>query len=160
MEVEGDLVEQPLARDLRFVIGAIKVSSDLERVGDHAVNIAQATTRLAASRSGRLPTPEIASMAESARAMLSDALSAFTRGDGQLGREVCARDDQVDAMNESVFRILLTYMLEDPRTINASIQHLLVSRNLERVADLATNIAEDVVYMVEGEIVRHRAETT
>ena len=151
-------LQQPLARDLRFVIGAIKVSSDLERVGDHAVNIAQATLRLAAGRSGLEPTPEISSMAERAREMLSDALTAFTRGDGQLGRAVCARDDQVDSMNESVFRILLTYMMEDPRTINASLQHILVSRNLERVADLATNIAEDAVYLAEGKLIKHHGE--
>ncbi len=151
-------LQQPLARDLRFVIGAIKVSSDLERVGDHAVNIAQATLRLAANRSGLLPTPEISGMAERAREMLSDALTAFTRSDGALGREVVARDDAVDAMNDSVFRILLTHMMGDPRTINASLQHLLVSRNLERVADLATNIAEDAVYLAEGAQIKHRFE--
>ena len=151
-------LQQPLARDLRFVIGAIKVSSDLERVGDHAVNIAQSTLRLAANRSGLLPTPEISDMAERAREMLSDSITAFTRSDGALGREVCTRDDQVDSLHESVFRILITHMMSDPRTINASLEHLLVSRNLERVADLATNIGEDAVYLAEGKQIKHHVE--
>ncbi len=151
-------LQQPLARDLRFVIGAIKVSSDLERVGDHAVNIAQSTLRLAANRSGLLPTPEVSDMAERAREMLSDAITAFTRSAGQLGRDVCARDDQVDSLHESVFRILITHMMSDPRTINASLEHLLVSRNLERVADLATNIGEDAVYLAEGKLIKHHVE--
>ena len=151
-------LQQPLARARRGVIRASKVSSDLERVGDHAVNIAQSTLRLAANRSGLLPTPEVSDMAERAREMLSDAITAFTRGDGQRGRDVCARDDQVDSLHESVFRILITHMMSDPRTINASLEHLLVSRNLERVADLATNIGEDAVYLAEGKLIKHHGE--
>ena len=151
-------LQQPLARDLRFVIGAIKISSDLERVGDHAVNIAQSTLRLAAARSGLLPPPEVTDMAERAREMLSDALTAFVRRDGQLGRAVCARDDEVDSLHESMFRILVTHMMGDPRTINAALEYLLVSRNLERVADLATNIGEDAVYYAEGKQIKHHFE--
>jgi phosphate transport system protein len=94
-------------------------------------------------------------MARRARAMLSDAIDAFLRADGALGREVCARDDQVDALHDSVFRILLTHMMADPRTINPSLEYLLVSRNLERVADLATNIGEDAVFLAEGKNIKH-----
>ena len=151
-------LQQPMARDLRFLVSAIKVSSDLERVGDHAVNIAQCAQRLAALRSNITPTPEIEDMARRARGMLSDALDAFVRADGKLGRDVCRADDQVDSLHDSVFRILLTHMLADPRTINASLELLLVSRNLERVADLATNIGEDAVYLAEGKQIKHHRE--
>lgn len=151
-------LQQPMARDLRFLISTIKVSSDLERVGDHAVNIAQSTLRLAAMRTRITPDPEIADMARRARRMLGDGLTAFVRGDGALGRAVCQADDAVDALHDSVFRILLTHMMADPRTINASLELLLVSRNLERVADLATNIGEDAVFLAEGKTIKHHAE--
>ena len=151
-------LQQPMARDLRFIIGAIKISSDLERVGDHAVNIAQATLRLLAAAASLTPGPEIDDMARRARAMLGDALDAFVRADGVLGRAVCRRDDEVDALEETVFRVLLTHMMENPATISASIQMLLVSRNLERVADLATNIGEDAVYLAEGKTIKHHVE--
>jgi phosphate transport system protein len=148
-------LQQPMARDLRFIVSAIKVTSDLERVGDHAVNIAQTAQRLISLQTTITPDPEIEDMARRARAMLGDAIDAFLRADGTLGREVCARDDQVDALHESVFRILLTHMMADPRTINPSLEYLLVSRNLERVADLATNIGEDAVFLAEGKNIKH-----
>ena len=112
VEVEGLAVEllalqQPMARDLRFIVSAIKISSDLERVGDHAVNIAQCAQRLIAIRSTITPEPEIEDMARRARGMLGDALDAFIRADGTLGREVCKSDDAVDALLNSLFRILL-----------------------------------------------------
>jgi len=151
-------LQQPMARDLRFIVATIKVTSDLERVGDHAVNIAQAALRLISQRTNITPDPEIADMARRARAMLSDAIDAFLRADGALGRDVCARDDQIDALDESVFRILLTHMMADPRTINPSLEYLLVSRNLERVADLATNISEAAVFLAEGKQIKHHAE--
>ncbi len=149
-------LQQPMARDLRFLIGAIKVSSDLERVGDHAVNIAQGAVRLVESRAATPNVPAIADMARRARAMLSDALDAFIRGDGTLGRAVGKADHQVDALHEGIFRTLLTHMMADPRTIAPSLELLLVSRNLERVGDLATNIGEDAVYLAEGKQIRHR----
>ena len=90
--------------------------------------------------------------------MLGDALDAFLRADGALGRDVCRRDDQVDAMNESLFRILLTHMMENASTISAALQLILVGRNLERVADLATNIGEDAVYLAEGKQIKHHFE--
>jgi phosphate transport system protein len=151
-------LQQPMAKDLRFIISAMKISSDLERVGDHAVNIAQSALRLVEMRSDITPDPEIEDMARRARAMLADSLDAFVRADGTLGREVTRRDDQVDALHDSLFRILLTHMLEDPTTISAALELFLVSRNLERVADLATNIAEDAVYLAEGKSIKHRRE--
>jgi phosphate transport system protein len=151
-------LQQPMARDLRFIVATIKVTSDLERVGDHAVNIAEAAQRLVSQRTAFTPDPAIADMARRARAMLGDAIDAFLRGDGDLGRDVCARDDQIDSMHESVFRILLTHMMADPRTITPSVEYLNVSRNLERVADLATNIGEDAVFLAEGKQIKHHAE--
>jgi phosphate transport system protein len=163
LEVEHQAIDllatqQPMARDLRFIIGAIKISNDLERVGDHAVNIAQATLRLIETKIALATGPEIDDMARRARSMLTDAIDAFVRADGVLGRAVCRRDDEVDALGESVFRVLLTRMMESPPTISPALQHLLVSRNLERVADLATNIAEDAVYLAEGTQIKHHVE--
>jgi len=154
-------LQQPMARDLRFLIGAIKVSSDLERVGDHAVNIAQCALRLAGAHSALQtvpPVPEIEEMARRARRMLADALDAFTRGDGTLGRAVCRADDEVDELHDRVQRILLTHMTADALHIAPSLELLLVSRNLERVADLATNIGEDAVFLAEGIQIKHRNE--
>jgi len=151
-------LQQPMARDLRFIIGTIKISSDLERVGDHAVNISESSLRLIDANATIIPDPELEDMARRARSMLSDALDAFTNADGALGREVCRADDVVDALHNSVFRILLTHMMEDARTITPSLELLLVSRNLERVADLATNIGEDAVYLAEGKQIKHHFE--
>jgi len=151
-------LQQPMGRDLRFIISAIKISSDLERVGDHAVNIAQSALRIIAQRSPLMIDPAIEDMARRARRMLSDALDAFVRADGVLGRDVCQRDDQVDALHDSLFRILLTHMMADAKLITPSLELLLVSRNLERVADLATNIGEDAVFLAEGKQIKHHAE--
>jgi phosphate transport system protein len=163
LEVEDQAIgllalQQPMARDLRFIISSIKVTNDLERVGDHAVNIAQSAMRLASTSTVITPDPEIAEMARRARQMLRDSLTAFVRADGVLGRAVCRADDEVDAMHNSVFRILVTHMMEDARTITPSLELLLVSRNLERVADLATNIGEDAVFLAEGKQIKHHAE--
>ncbi len=149
-------LQQPMARDLRMLTSALKIANDLERVGDHAVNIAQSAERLAQSRP-IAPEPEIVEMARLARDMLSDALEAFIRGDADAGRQVCLRDDKVDQLHRSVFRILLTHMMEDPHMIGAGMELFLVSRNLERIADLATNVAEDVVFLVEGRTIKHGA---
>jgi phosphate transport system protein len=153
-------LQQPMARDLRFIVGAIKISSDLERVGDHAVNIAEATQRLIKAGPANLsgPTPAITQMARRARQMLGDAIRSFVRADGQAGRVVCGMDDEVDEMHESVFRVLLTHMMENPTNITPSLQYLLVSRNLERIGDLATNIAEDAVFLAEGKQIKHHFE--
>ena len=150
-------LQQPMARDLRFLTAALKIANDLERVGDHAVNIAQSAERLSQARP-ITPEPEIVEMARLTRLMLSDAIDAFIKGDAVVAREICRRDDLVDALNRSVFRILLTHMMEDPHVIGSGMELFLVSRNLERVADLATNIAEDVVFLVEGKSIKHHAE--
>jgi len=164
LEVEiDDLVvkllatQQPMAKDLRLLMAATKIANDLERVGDHAVNIAQSAERLLQAPP-IMPEPEIVEMARMARRMLADALDAFVRADAQAGRAVCQRDDQVDGLHDSVFRILLTHMMETPHIISAAMELFLVSRNLERVADLATNIAEDVVFLGEGKSIKHHLE--
>ncbi len=159
LAVELLALQQPMARDLRFLVSAIKVTSDLERVGDHAVNIAQCALRLLELPTRVSPEPGMAEMARRARGMLADALDAFVRADGVLGRDVCRRDDDVDAMHDALFRVLLTHMMGDPRTINPGLELLLVSRNLERVADLATNIGEDAVFLAEGKQIKHHAES-
>jgi phosphate transport system protein len=162
VEIEEKCIEllglqQPMARDLRMLTAALKIANDLERVGDHAVNIAQSAERLAESRP-IAPEPELVEMARIAREMLAEALESFVRADAAAARAVCRRDDQVDALHRSVFRILLTHMMEDAHMIGAGMELFLVSRNLERVADLATNIAEDVVFLVEGKSIKHHAE--
>ena len=150
-------LQQPMAKDLRMLMSALKISNDLERVGDHAVNIAQSAKRVSGTRSVTAE-PELQEMARLARGMLSDALETFIRGDAVAAREIVRRDDKVDAIHRSLFRVLLTYMMEDPHIIGTGMELSLVSRNLERVADLATNIAEDVVFLVEGVSIKHHAE--
>lgn len=146
--------QQPMASDLRFLTMTMQISNDLERVGDHAVNVARAVQDMA----GMPPlarTPEVVEMAGLAAEMLSDALDAFVRSDPDMAREICRRDDRVDHLYNAMFRILLTHMMEDPRRIGPSMSLLLVSKNLERIADLATNISEDVVFLVEGVSIKH-----
>jgi phosphate transport system protein len=147
-------LQQPVARDLRFITTAMRISNDLERIGDHAVNIAEAVDHLRGQPEiGRLR--ELDDMARITRQMLADALDAVIRGDADLARDVCRRDDQVDALQDALFRILLTHMMEEPRRIGPAMSLILVSRNLERIADLATNIGEDVVFLVEGQTIKH-----
>ncbi len=158
LAIELLALQQPMARDLRFIVSVIKIAGDLERVGDHAVNIAECAQRMIASRANITPEPEIEDMARRARSMLSDAIDAFIQADGSLGREVCMADDAVDALLNSLFRILLTHMMADARTITPSLELILVGRNLERVADLATNIGEDAVFLAEGKQIKHHLE--
>ena len=158
MAVELLALQQPMARDLRFVISAIKASADLERVGDHAVNIAQSAQRIIAAKSMITPDVSIEDMARRARQMLGQAIDAFVRADGGLGRAVCLMDDEVDKLNDDLFRIVVTHILEDPKTISIALELLLVGRNLERVADLSTNIGEDAVYLAEGKQIKHHLE--
>ena len=149
-------LQQPMAGDLRLIAMAMKISSDLERVGDHAVNIAETVKWLA--EAPPFPTlPEIEEMSRIANDMLSDALNSFIHRDAALARRVLRSDDRVDELHDNNFRILLTHMMEDPRKITAGMDLLLVSGNLERIADLATNISEDVVYLVEGRTIKHHA---
>jgi phosphate transport system protein len=147
-------LHQPAAGDLRFITTAMKIVTDLERIGDQAVNIAQRVLEL--NREPRLkPYIDLPRMAERAQRMVKESLDAFVARDTALARQVCGEDAEVDALKEQIFRELLTFMMEDPRTIPRAIRVILISRFLERVADHATNIAEMVVYLVEGKIVRH-----
>jgi phosphate transport system protein len=152
--VELLALHQPAAGDLRFLTTAMKIVTDLERIGDQAVNIAQRALEL--GREPQLkPYIDLPRMAAKAQAMVKESLDAFVARDAALARAVCARDSEVDALKEQVFRELLTYMMADPTTIPRAIRLILISRFLERVADHATNIAEMVVYLVEGRMVRH-----
>ena len=159
VEVDEKCVEllalhQPAAGDLRFITTAMKIVTDLERIGDQAVNIAQRAIEL--NREPQLkPYIDLPRMAENAARMVKESLDAFVNRDTALARRVCAEDEAVDALKEQVFRELLTFMMEDARTIPRAIRLILISRFLERVADHATNIAEMVIYMVEGKMVRH-----
>ena len=159
VEVDEKCVEllalhQPAASDLRFLTTAMKIVTDLERIGDQAVNIAQRAIEL--NREPQLkPYIDLPRMAEKAARMVKESLDAFVNRDTALARRVCAEDAAVDALKEQVFRELLTFMMEDTRTIPRAIRLILISRFLERVADHATNIAEMVIYLVEGKMVRH-----
>jgi phosphate transport system protein len=147
-------LHQPAAGDLRFITTAMKIVTDLERIGDQAVNIAQRALEL--NREPQLkPYIDLPRMADRAQRMVKESLDAFVAGDTALARQVCAEDAEVDALKEQIFRELLTFMMEDPRTVSRAIRVILISRFMERVADHATNIAEMVIYLVEGKMVRH-----
>ena len=150
-------LQQPLARDLRFITAALKISNDLERVGDHAVNIAGSALRLSEEPELK-PLVDIPRMEQLATAMLREALDNFVRQDSESARRLVRRDDEVDNLNRQVFRELIPFMVEDPKTISRALELILVARNLERVADLATNIAEEVVFIAEARIIKHHAE--
>ena len=150
-------LQGPLASDLRLITAAMKINADLERIGDQAVNIAETALRVMAQPPLR-PVLDLHRMAELAQKMTRDSLDAFVRRDSALATAVLAQDDEVDLLKDQSFRVLLTYMMADPGTIERALSLILVSRNLERIADHATNIAEDVVYLAEGEIIRHRPD--
>jgi phosphate transport system protein len=150
-------LRQPLAADLRFITSAMKISGDLERIGDLAVNIAERTLDLLKNPQLK-PLLDIPVMARTAQGMVRDALTAFVNGDDELARRVCERDDVVDQLNNQVFRELLTYMMQDHAAISRAVDLILVGRHLERIADHATNIAEDVIYMVRGKTIKHHIE--
>jgi phosphate transport system protein len=147
---------QPMATDLRRIVAAVKINSDLERVGDLAVNIAEAARRYAMHPPVK-QLLDIPRMGDIAQSMLHDALDAYVRRDTTLARSVLKCDDELDALKTQVFRELLTYMLSDPSTIEPALDLILVSRHLERIGDHATNIAEDVIFMVSAQDVRHHS---
>ena len=145
---------QPEAKDLRFLAMALKINNDLERMGDQAVNIAERTLELLKEPLLK-PLIDLPRMAELAQRMVKDSLDAFVQQDVARAREVCRQDDQVDRLDDQIFRELLTYMMQDPRAITRAVNLILVSRHLERIADHATNIAEDVIYLTEGNTIKH-----
>ena len=150
-------LHQPLAADLRFITSAMRINVELERIGDLAVNIAERVVSL--NQEPQLkPYIDIPRMAEITKNMVKDVLDAFVNGDADLARAVCARDDQVDALNDQVFRELITYMLAEPKTITRAVHLIIVSRYLERIADHATNIAEGVIFMVKALVIKHHAD--
>jgi phosphate transport system protein len=152
-------LQQPMAGDLRSIVAAVKINSDLERVGDLAVNIAEAGQRcLAHPPVKRLV--DIPHMAAHAQSMLRDALDAFVSGDVGVAQRVLDRDDLLDDLKNQVFRELLTYMIADPKTVEPGIDLILIARHLERVGDHATNIAEDVIFIVNARDVRHHVGET
>jgi phosphate transport system protein len=150
-------LRQPMAVDLRFITAAMKIITDLERMGDQAVNIAERAISL--NQEPQLkPYIDIPRMAEITQSMVKDVLDAFVNRDSKLARSVCERDDLVDGLNDQVFRELLTYMISDPKTTTRAVHLMIVSRCLERIADHATNIAEDVIFMVDALVIKHHAD--
>ena len=149
-------LHQPMAADLRAIVAAVKINTDLERVGDLAVNIAEAAKRYLQHPPVK-PLIDIPRMGTMAQSMLRDSLDAFVRRDVALAEKVLAEDDVLDALKTQIFRELLTYMLQSPETIEPALDLILISRHLERIGDHATNVAEDVIFMVSALDVRHHA---
>jgi phosphate transport system protein len=150
-------LQNPLASDLRLITAAMKIDADLERIGDQAVNIAENAVKLIGLPLLK-PLIDIPRMAEMAERMTRDSLDAFVNRDTALARSVLTRDDDVDNLKDQLFRELLTYMMADPSTIERALALILVSRHLERIADHATNIAEDAIFVIEAKDVRHHHE--
>ena len=150
-------LRQPAAADLRFITMALKINNDLERMGDQAVNIAERTVELLKEP---LPKPliDIPRMGVLAQQMVKDSLTAFVNRDAALARSVCQRDDEVDRLNDQVFAELLAVMGKNPKTVAPAVDLILIGRHLERVADHATNLAEDVIYLVQGRTIKHHLE--
>ena len=150
-------LQQPMASDLRFLVASIKINSDLERMADQAVSIALRAQQLMREPLVK-PLIDIPRMAMLAQEMVRKSLDAFVRRDPELAKKVIESDDEVDSLRDQVFRELLVYMMADTATIPRALALILISRNLERIADHATNIAEDVIYIVRGEDVRERGD--
>jgi phosphate transport system protein len=159
IEVEEECLKtlalyQPVATDLRLVVAALKINNDLERIGDMAVNIAHKAIGFVAEPSMEIPF-DIAGMSEKTQAMLRNSLDALVNMDSKLAQAVCAGDDEVDRMKFNIRRQVEDIIQRSPQQVRSLLKLLAVSRNLERIADCATNIAEDVIYMAEGRIIRH-----
>jgi len=152
-------LHQPMATDLRAIVSAVKINTDLERVGDLAVNIAEAAKRYATHPPVK-KLIDIPQMGDIAQEMLHDALDAFVRRDTALAQQVLNEDDRLDGLKTQIFRELLEYMLKDLATVEPALDLILVSRHLERIGDHATNIAEDVIFMVSALDVRHHTPNT
>ncbi|MHB8755463.1 MAG: phosphate signaling complex protein PhoU [Candidatus Acidiferrales bacterium] len=149
-------LQQPMAVDLRFILSASRINNDLERIGDQAVNIAQSALRILRHPQVK-PYVDLPRMSELAEGMVRDSLNSLVRRDAELAKSVLVRDDQVDNLRDQIFRELLTYMMENSAVVYPAFELVLITKNLERIGDHATNIAEDVIYMVAGRDVRHLA---
>ncbi len=151
-------LHQPAAQDLRFVMAVVKINSDLERIGDQAVNVAQSTAVLLKQPPLARKLLDIPRMSELASSMLKDSLDAFARKDAELARSVVRRDTEEDKLKSEAFHELMHIMQSDSGTIQRALGLILIARNLERIADHATNVAEDVIFMTLGKDIRHHAE--
>ena len=149
-------LQQPVAVDLRFILAAQKINNDLERIGDHGVNIAESAVAIAKTRPEE-PLLELPNMAEIAQHMLRDALDGFIHNDPTIAEKVLRQDDQIDELNRKMTRDVLQIMKKNPEMMEGGLELIRVSRNLERVADLATNIAEEVIFISKARLVKHRA---
>jgi phosphate transport system protein len=147
-------LKQPMGKDLRFITTAMKITTDLERIGDNAVNIAERALELNQEAILK-PYIDIPRMSRIAQGMVRDTIEAFVNDDVRLARDVIIRDDRVDDLNEMVWKELMFIMTQDPSTVSRAVKITYISKYLERIGDHATNIAETVVYMVEGKIIRH-----
>jgi len=150
-------LQQPMATDLRFLVATMRIATDLERMGDCAVNVAQAVEQLNQEPPLK-PYIDLPRLAQITQEMVRDSLDSFVRRDARAALDVCRRDDEVDGLYHQLFRELVTYMAEDPKNIARALHLLLVARNYERIADHATNIGEDVIFFVEGRDIRHGAK--
>lgn len=148
---------QPRAKDLRMILMVLKMGNDLERMADHAVNIAESSFFLI-ERPSVKPLIDIPNMAQITMKMLKDSIDSFIKEDEALARTVCERDDRIDGLRDQILRELITFMSSDPSTIERSIHLIRISRNLERIADLATNIGEDVIFLVKGKVIKHHKD--
>lgn len=148
---------QPKARDLRVVLMVFKMNSDLERMGDHVANIADSGLFLISHLPVK-PLVDIPRLAEETIKSLNDSIDAFLNEDADLAQKVCERDHIIDALQNQIFRELVTFMSSDPSTIERSLHLIRIANNLERIADLSTNICEDVIFMVEGRVIKHHVE--
>jgi len=162
VEIEEEVLKllalrQPAARDLRLLTAILKINNDLERVADQAVNISEVAVYLLKEPLLK-PLIDIPKMATLAQRMIKNSLDAFVNHDADLAKEVCHDDDEVDQINDQIFRELLTYMMEDPKAITRAVDLILVSRNLERIADHATNISEDVIFIEQGKNIKHHIQ--
>ena len=162
IEIEEEVLKllalrQPAAGDLRLLTAILKINNDLERIADQAVNISEIAIDLL-KQPPLKPLIDMPHMAELAQRMIKNSLEAFVNENAVLAKEVCLDDDEVDRINDQIFRELLTYMMEDHKSITRAVELILVARNLERIADHATNIAEDVVFIVKGKNIKHHIE--
>ena len=148
---------QPKAIDLRFITSMMMINNDLERIADQAVNIAERAREIIKQPLLK-PLIDIPRMSSLVQKMVKDSIDALVNKDEMLARDVCKRDDEVDNLNDQIFRELLTYMMQDPKTITRAVELILVARHLERIADHATNICEDVIYFVRGKTIKHHIE--
>ncbi len=163
VEIEDETVRlvakrQPIAKDLRLLIAVLKINNDIERVADQACNIAETAVYLLKEPPLKPLLIDIPNMARLAQNMIKESIQAFVHHDAELAKQVCRHDDQIDTINDQTFRVLLTHMMENPRSITRAVDLILVSRNLERIADHATNISEEVIFIEEGKNIKHHIQ--